>query len=128
MINFCWNYICIIEMYWSCIFHKKISSSRFRFWVILINIIIFYGQFRVSYHHTLWKCTQYDFVFYLNLQFWQISDKMYYSGYVIQFLLCLVLFQMKNMTSERKNLCCEREHIYCNISFYETLRSKIESL
>ena len=39
--------------------------------------------------------TQYDFVFHLNLQFWQVFDNLDSSEYVIEFLLCLDLFRWK---------------------------------
>ena len=41
VINFCWNYACTFEMYWTNIFHKKITSLMYRFWEILININLF---------------------------------------------------------------------------------------
>ena len=52
--------------------------------------------------------TKYDFVFYLNLKSWQVFNKIDSSEYVIQFLLRLDLFQMKNITSNRKYICCEK--------------------
>ena len=52
--------------------------------------------------------TQYDFVFYRNLKFLQGIHKVDFSEYVIQFSLRLDLFQMENMTLERKNLWCEK--------------------
>ena len=67
-----------------------------RFWEILINIYLF-RQFKMY--------TKNDFVFYLNLKSWQVFNKIDSSEYVIQFLLRLDLFQMKNMTSNRKNIC-----------------------
>ena len=52
--------------------------------------------------------TKYDFVFNLNLKFWQAFNKIDLSEYVIEFLLRLDLFEMKNMTSNRKNICYEK--------------------
>ena len=47
--------------------------------------------------------TQYDFILYLNSKFKFFGgDKIDSLEYVTQFLLRLDLFQMKNMTSERK--------------------------
>ena len=52
--------------------------------------------------------TKYDFVFYLNLKFCLVINKIDSSEYVIQFLLRLDLFQMKNVMSKRKNICYEK--------------------
>ena len=51
--------------------------------------------------------TKYDFVFYLNFKFEQVFNEIYSSEYVIQFLLPN-FFQLKNMTSNRKNICYEK--------------------
>ena len=48
--------------------------------------------------------TQYDFVFYLNLQLLQVFDSLNPPEYVIQFLPYLDLLQMKNMTPKRKHI------------------------
>ena len=61
---------------------------------------------------------QYDFVFYFNLQFLQVFDKIDTSEFVIQFLQRLDLFEMKNNTSERKHLWCKKKlkkRKYCSI-------------
>ena len=88
--SYCWNYTCIIELYWTSIFHKKLSSLMFRL----------FCQFRVSYHKTWWKCVpSRTLSFILTYNF----DKILINSlvYVIQFLQRLV-FQMKNMASKRK--------------------------
>ena len=52
--------------------------------------------------------TTYDLVFYLNLKSWLDFNYIDSSEYVIQFLLRMDLFQVKNMTSNRKNICYEK--------------------
>ena len=52
--------------------------------------------------------TQYGFVFNLNLHCWQVFDKIDSSEYVLQFLLRLDLFQMKNMTLKKTHIWCEK--------------------
>ena len=82
--NFCWNHSCTIEMYWTCVFHKKITSLMYRFWEILININLFQSiESRLTPDITK-MYTKYDVVFYLNLKFWQFFNKIDSSEYVIQ--------------------------------------------
>ena len=55
--------------------------------------------------------TKFDFVLYLNLQFWHFFDKIYSSEYVIRFLLRLDLFQILNVTLNRNNIWYEIANI-----------------
>ena len=48
--------------------------------------------------------TQYNFVFYFNLQLLQVFDSLNPPEYVIQLLPYLDLLQMKNMTPKRKHI------------------------
>ena len=50
---------------------------------------------------------QCDFVLYLNLQFWQVFDKIHSSEYKIQYLLRLDLFQIKQKDVEKKRNWCK---------------------
>ena len=108
IIRFCWNTACTIEIYWTCISHKKITSLMYIFWEILININLFRSIYNQLSPDIIKMNTMYDFVFYLNLKFWQVFNKIDSLEYVIQFLLRLDHFKMKNMTSNRKNICYEK--------------------
>ena len=54
--------------------------------------------------------TKYEFVFYLNLKFWQVFNKIVSSEYVIQFLLRLDLF------SDEKYDVQKKEHLLWKIA------------
>ena len=55
--------------------------------------------------------TKFHFVLFLNLKFCKVLNKIDSSDYVIQFLLRLDLFQMKNMTSKEKKICYKKQQI-----------------
>ena len=104
-----------------CLYHRNVLNLYFsqennKFIVQILRNIDKYKSFSVNWEsvitrHIIKMYTKYDSVFYLNLKFWQFFNKIDSAEYVMQFLLRLDLFQMKNMTSNRKNICYEKWQI-----------------